>query len=189
MRAVLCALHLGRTLLGRQHGAVCLKRFTSQGLLVKQRKHRGIYHGTCAAHFHSSSVVVVEWNMYVSHCTCGALSIALVVRCTPVARDNSGERDIPAPSPAAFLGFSTAASSSPCEFRARRLFQLIEPAADDVQWNGCRPPFVSATRCLFKANSSKKQRCTERYSAPIAQRRLCNSLLLLLLLPPEDARV
>ena len=123
--------------------------------------------------------------MYVSHCTCGALSIALVVRCTPVARDNSGERDIPAPSPAAFLGFSTAASSSPCEFRARRLFQLIEPAADDVQWNGCRPPFVSATRCLFKANSSKKQRCTERYSAPIAQRRLCNSLLLLLLLPPK----
>ena len=38
MRAVLCALQLGRMLLGRQHGAVCLERFTSQGLLVKQRK-------------------------------------------------------------------------------------------------------------------------------------------------------
>ena len=77
MRAVLCALQLGRMLLGRQHGAVCLERFTSQGLLVKQRKNRSIYHGTCAAHFHSSCGVVVEWQMYVSHCTCGALSIAL----------------------------------------------------------------------------------------------------------------
>ena len=38
MRAVLCALQLGRMLLGRQQGAVCLERFTSQGLLVQQRK-------------------------------------------------------------------------------------------------------------------------------------------------------
>ena len=65
-----------------EHSAVWLERFTEQGLLVKQRKNRTIYHGTCAAHFHSSCGVVVEWQMYVSHCTCGALSIALVVRCT-----------------------------------------------------------------------------------------------------------
>ena len=38
MRADLCALELGRMLLGRQHGAVSWKRFTSQGLLVKSRK-------------------------------------------------------------------------------------------------------------------------------------------------------
>ena len=61
MRAVLCALQLGRMLLGRQHGAVSWKRFTSQGLLVKPRKNRIIYHGTCAAHFHLSCGVVVEW--------------------------------------------------------------------------------------------------------------------------------
>ena len=101
MRAVLCALQLGRMLLGRQHGAVCLERFASQGLLVKQRKKRSIYHGTCAAHFFSSCGVVVEWQMYVSHCTCGALSIALVVRCAPDARDKTGDRDIPAPPHAA----------------------------------------------------------------------------------------
>ena len=64
MRADLCALELGRMLLGRQHGAVCWKRFTSQGLLVKQRKNRIIYHGTWAAHFHSSCGVVVEWLMW-----------------------------------------------------------------------------------------------------------------------------
>ena len=95
MRAVFCALQLGRMLLGRQHGAVCLKRFTSQALVLKQRKHRSIYHGTCDAHFHSSCGVVVEWQMYVSHCTCGAQSSALMVRCTPDARDNTGDRDIP----------------------------------------------------------------------------------------------
>ena len=94
MRADLGALKLGRMLLGRQHGAVCWKRFTSQGLLVKQRKNRIIYHGTCAAHFHSSCGVVVEWQMYVSHCTCAALSIALVVRCTPDVREKTGHRDI-----------------------------------------------------------------------------------------------
>ena len=38
MRAVFCALQLGRMLLGRQHRAVCLGRFSSQGLLEKQRK-------------------------------------------------------------------------------------------------------------------------------------------------------
>ena len=37
MRAVLCALQLGRMLLGRQQGAVCLERFSSQGLLEKRR--------------------------------------------------------------------------------------------------------------------------------------------------------
>ena len=64
MRAVFCALQLGRMLLGRQHRAVCLERFSLQGLLVSQRK-KGliIYHGTCAAHFHSSFGVVVEWAM------------------------------------------------------------------------------------------------------------------------------
>ena len=38
MRAVLCALQLGRMLLGRQQRAVSLKRFSLQGLLEKQRK-------------------------------------------------------------------------------------------------------------------------------------------------------
>ena len=48
----LCCLH---------HSAVCLERFTSQGFLVKHRKNRSIYHGTCAARFHSSCGVVLEW--------------------------------------------------------------------------------------------------------------------------------
>ena len=39
MRAVLCALQLGRMLFGTQQRAVCLERFSSQGLLEKQRKH------------------------------------------------------------------------------------------------------------------------------------------------------
>ena len=61
--------------------------------------------------------------MYVSHCTCGALSIALVVRCTPDARDKMGDRDIPAPPPTAVLGSSAAASSSHQPIpRARRFF-------------------------------------------------------------------
>ena len=72
--------------LGRQHGAVCLKRFTSQGLLVKQRKNRSIYHGTCAAHFHSSwgvcggvANVCIALHMWCAeHCTCGALHVAHV---------------------------------------------------------------------------------------------------------------
>ena len=38
MRPVLCALQFGRMLLGRQQCAVCLERFSSQGLLDKQRK-------------------------------------------------------------------------------------------------------------------------------------------------------
>ena len=60
---------------------------------------------------------------YVSHCTCGALSIALVVRCTPDARDKTGHRDIPAPPPTAVLGSSAAASSSHQPIpRARPLF-------------------------------------------------------------------
>ena len=123
MRALLCALQLGRMMLGQQLGAVCLEGFTSQGLLVKQRKNRSIYHGTCVAQFHVSCGVVLEWQMYVSHCTCGALNIALVVRCTPDARDQTGNRDIPAPSPAAVLGSSVAASSSHlCCLRACRLF-------------------------------------------------------------------
>ena len=37
-RVRLCALQLGRMLLGRQHRAVCLERFSSQGLLVWHRK-------------------------------------------------------------------------------------------------------------------------------------------------------
>ena len=41
MRAVLCALQLGRMLLGRQQGAVCLEQFISQGLLVQRRKKTG----------------------------------------------------------------------------------------------------------------------------------------------------
>ena len=39
MRAVFCALQLGRMLLSTQQSAVCLERFSSQGLLEKQRKH------------------------------------------------------------------------------------------------------------------------------------------------------
>ena len=38
MRPVWCALQFGRMLLGRQQCAVCLERFSSQGLLDKQRK-------------------------------------------------------------------------------------------------------------------------------------------------------
>ena len=38
MRAVFCALQFGRMSLGRQQRAVCLERFSSQGLLEKQRK-------------------------------------------------------------------------------------------------------------------------------------------------------
>ena len=54
------------------------ERLTSQGLPVKQRKNITMYHGTCGAQFHSSCGVVVEWQMYASHCTCGAQSISLV---------------------------------------------------------------------------------------------------------------
>ena len=129
MRAALCALQLGRMLFGTQQRAVCLERFSSQGLLEKQRKmdkhlswhmcwafsfviwgcggvgngsvvERGCgwwvdapEHCTCAVIYAASYVLValisvivnlsqVFSPMYVSHCTCGALSIALVVRCT-----------------------------------------------------------------------------------------------------------
>ena len=37
MRAVFCALQFGRMSLGRQQRAVCLERFSSQGLLEKRR--------------------------------------------------------------------------------------------------------------------------------------------------------
>ena len=112
--------------------------------------------------------------MYVSHCTCGALSIALVVRCTPVARDKSGECDIPAPSPAALLGFSTAASSSPCEFCARRLFQLVETAADDVHWNGCRPS-LSPPPAAFSKRTPQRNSAVRRDTAPPSHRGGCPS--------------
>ena len=80
MRAVLCALQLGRMLLGRQHGAVCLERFTSQGLLVKRRKNRNIYHGSFVMWGGGGVAnVCIALHMWCAeHCTCGALHVAHV---------------------------------------------------------------------------------------------------------------
>ena len=142
MRALLCALQLGRMFLGRQHGAVCLKRFTSQGLLVKRRKNRNIYHGSFVMWGGGGVAnVCIALHMWCAeHCTCGVLHAGR-------ARQNRGPRHTSPASRSCFgvkrsgLLVPPANSSSP-----PIVPQLMEPVADDAQWNGChlrplsRPP-------------------------------------------------
>ena len=58
------ALPLARMLLGRQQSRSFLEAVELAGdACVAKKTRRSIYHGTCAAHFHSSFGVVVEWAM------------------------------------------------------------------------------------------------------------------------------
>ena len=58
------ALLLARMLLGRQQSRSFFEAVQLAGdACVAKKRRRSIYHGTCAALFHSSFGVVVEWAM------------------------------------------------------------------------------------------------------------------------------
>ena len=78
MRAVLCALQLGRMLLSTQQRAVCLERFSSQGLLEKQRKH-----GEASIMAHVLRIFIRHLGLWWSgQWECGGEGLWLVGGCT-----------------------------------------------------------------------------------------------------------
>ena len=91
------------------------------------------------------------------HCTCGALHARR-------ARKNRGPRHT-SPASCRCFGVKRSGLLVPPANSSRPPIvpQLMEPAADDAQWNGRTPPSLSATRFFLKANSSKKERSPECY--------------------------